>query len=367
MIKPIHVMHVIDSLAPGGAERMLVELVNNTDRDKVIPYVCVTRKNLNLKQFIHPDIQTYCLDRKHTWDLRAMRVFKNIILDNEIKIAHVHGYGSYLFVFAAKTLLHIPIKILLHVHSSNKPDLYIRIFGRFGIDYFIGVSSAPCVWANEYLNLPDKKITLIQNAINPDPYKKATPIDLTAILDKRPSKVGVVIANVRPVKDLITLFQALSFTKNKNNISLLIAGSTGDKAYFKECTNELNRLGLQDQVKFLGVRTDLPRLLASVDFGVLSSESETGPVALLEYIAAGLPFVVTRVGQIGEEVSRAGIPETVPIKNPKVMAKAIDRIFDLPPNEKLDRAETSNKLFDEMFNIKHYSHHWYDIYSGMVQ
>ena len=60
-----------------------------------------------------------------------------------------------------------------------------------------------------------------------------------------------------------------------------------------------------DLIEFRGSVEDTASLLASADCGVLSSNSEGLPVALLEYGMAGLPVVVTDVGQC-EEVTGHG-------------------------------------------------------------
>jgi glycosyltransferase involved in cell wall biosynthesis len=161
------------------------------------------------------------------------------------------------------------------------------------------------------------------------------------------------IANIRPVKDLITLFRALAISKNKEKIGLIIAGSIAEETYFKICTEELARLSMQDQVIFQGYCDDIPALLACADFGVLSSERETGPIALLEYMAAGVPFVVTCAGQVANEVSKMGILDCVPIKDSMAFAQALDVLIEQSHEERNFRVEQAFKLVDEKFNIHH--------------
>jgi glycosyltransferase involved in cell wall biosynthesis len=69
-----------------------------------------------------------------------------------------------------------------------------------------------------------------------------------------------------------------------------------DEAYAKACLALRDELGLRERVLFLGSRADIVELLAGADFAVLCSKTESGPLALVEYAASGLPFVSTRVG-----------------------------------------------------------------------
>jgi len=347
------VLHIIDSLAPGGAERMLVELVNSFDFDVVTPYVCVTRLNLTLKGSINPDITVYCLNRKSTWDWGAIRSFGKIIKEEKIQIIHAHGYSSFRFACAAQVLLGFPVKIIVHAHSSDSPDFFTSIIGRIRLDFFIGTSTNTIRWAKEKIHLSENKVLLLENAINPNPYLNVKPKTFSHLFRNKPIQIGVLIANIRPIKDFLTLFQALALSKHKDHIGILIAGSIANNDYFIRCKKELVYLALQDQVIFLGYCDDIPQLLASVDFGVLSSERETGPVALLEYIAAGVPFVVTRVGQVAIEAAKAGIPGCVPIKNPHAFSEALDALIEHPPKERNLRVEQGYKLLKNKFNIHH--------------
>ena len=70
----------------------------------------------------------------------------------------------------------------------------------------------------------------------------------------------------------------------------------GDGDHRPELERSIARLGLEQNFVFLGRRSDVPEILASCDIGVLPSKAEGLPNAVLEYLAASLPTVVTDVG-----------------------------------------------------------------------
>jgi glycosyltransferase involved in cell wall biosynthesis len=76
-------------------------------------------------------------------------------------------------------------------------------------------------------------------------------------------------------------------------------------------------------VNFLGLRTDIHLLLNGATVGVLTSEDEGMPLALLEYMAAGLPVVVTDVAECRKIVECAGCGFVIPPGKPAEFAEAI--------------------------------------------
>ena len=66
------------------------------------------------------------------------------------------------------------------------------------------------------------------------------------------------------------------------------------------CKEKVRTSGLETRIRFLGRRTDVPRIIASSDICVLSTHYEGLPISVLEYMAAGKPVIVTNVDGIQE-------------------------------------------------------------------
>jgi len=84
-------------------------------------------------------------------------------------------------------------------------------------------------------------------------------------------------------------------------------------------------VGVTD-VRFLGYRDDIPALLAQADIGALTSLKEGIPRAAIEAMAAGLPFVATRVTGTKEVVRDGDTGFLVEPGDPAALADAFERL-----------------------------------------
>jgi glycosyltransferase involved in cell wall biosynthesis len=89
---------------------------------------------------------------------------------------------------------------------------------------------------------------------------------------------------------------------------------------------QVTELGLGERVRLLGVRDDVPRLLAACDLSTLASDWEGLPVAVLESMAAGRPVVATAVDGVAEAVGHGG-GVLVPPGQPAALAVALDSLL----------------------------------------
>jgi len=107
--------------------------------------------------------------------------------------------------------------------------------------------------------------------------------------------------------------------------------------------------GLSSTVDIYGISNQVTSLISRASIGVLSSDSEGLPMALLEYGMANLAVVCTRVGQCEELVKTFG--KCVPSKNPEILAKAINYYIEYPDEMSKD-AQNFNIHINKNYSIK---------------
>jgi glycosyltransferase involved in cell wall biosynthesis len=109
------------------------------------------------------------------------------------------------------------------------------------------------------------------------------------------------VARFHPVKDHATALRALAEVVKQTPEAVLLLAGDGEKR--GELEQLVESLGIARHVKFLGVRSDVPDLMAAADVFVLSSLSEGISVTLLEAMGCALPIAATDVGGNGEVVA----------------------------------------------------------------
>lgn len=173
--------------------------------------------------------------------------------------------------------------------------------------------------------IPAGRIKLVQNGVDLRrfatlPERRAARKSLYLPED---AFVIAVVANLIPYKGHRVLLDALAVVRHELPTvwRLLCVGRDGGIG--PGLREDSQRLGLENNVVWLGLRHDIPELLAAADLGVLPSLEEGMPNAVLEYMAATLPVVVTDVGGAREVVEPGVTGVLVPPEDSGALGRAI--------------------------------------------
>lgn len=176
---------------------------------------------------------------------------------------------------------------------------------------------------------PAERIEVIYNGIDPSQFEVDEPDEAlrTALGIATGPKLITLVGNIRPIKRHDTLIEAarLLVDQGRDIRLLFVGGNNGNR---DEVVRRVASAGLTDRVHFVRAEGDIERYLSISDVGVNCSESEGLSNAIMEYMAAGVPTVVSRGGGNVDLVKNEVHGLTFPVGDAPALAAAIARMLD---------------------------------------
>jgi glycosyltransferase involved in cell wall biosynthesis len=173
------------------------------------------------------------------------------------------------------------------------------------------------------------KIHVVPNAANPLRFRDAVPS-----IPKDGKFVVGFVGSLRALNGFTTLIESFSsIAQQLPSARLLLVGDGPAREHLER---EWAARSLTERVQFAGAVSpeEIPGLLASMDVAIAPYPPVTrfysSPLKLYEYMAAGLPVVASRIGQIGETIEDDVTGLLVPPGNAALFASALIRLYMQP-------------------------------------
>ncbi len=370
------VVHVITGLHTGGAETMLHKLLLAMDRKRFQPeVVSLLDGGEILEKIVDAGIPVHELGMKRGLPTPATLLkLRGLARDLEPDVIQgwmYHGNlaGSFMSYFASGTSrLFWNIRHSLYDLDHEKP--MTRMIIRLGAV----VSNRPRrIFYNSTVSMEQHTLLgfrrgsglMLPNGFDlekfqPDPL--ARPVLRAELgLDPKTILVGVV-GRRHPLKGHDDFLRsAMEVNRRHPEVHFVLAGRgvTRDDPSFGEY---LKNRDLARHIHFLGQRSDMPRLFASLDLLAMPSVSEGFPNVLGEAMACGIPCVATDVGESREIVADTG--SIVPPGKPGEMAAAIDAMLDLDETALADLGRRGRKKILENYSLENIADRYAELYAS---
>lgn len=344
----MRIAQIIDSLEPGGAERMAINYANALSQKIAFSGLIATRKEGMLQNQINKEVSYLFLDKKRKIDFLAVFRLRKYIQKNKITILHAHSSSFFIAVLVKLTLPRI--KIIWHDHYGISQDLSKRknVILKLCSVFFVGsiaVNSDLKSWAESYLL--GSSVIYFPNFIQTS-QEKVEKIELKGSDGKR----IICVANFRPQKNHKLLLEvAQAIKKQFPEWTFHLFGKDFEDAYFEEIKNSIERFNLQENVFLYGSTNTISSALQQCDIAVLTSLSEGLPLALLEYGQHQLPVIATKVGEIDKIITSEKEGLIVESNNVNQFINAVNQFI----SDKLYRNEaalTLNKKIQREYSEK---------------
>lgn len=326
--RPLHIVHAIRSLEVGGLENGVVNLVNGLAdgfRHTVLCLEAVGPLRDRLPGNVDVLAPGLGVARGPLACLRLAAILRRLGPD----IVHSRNWPTIDAIAGARLA---GVRAVVHgEHGREEADPRgldrrrnrIRRALALMVDRFVTVSDDLHRWMVETVRIPPRKIRTIHNGVDTqrfsdqerDAARRALGVDEGA-------RVIGTVGRLDPVKDQATLIRAFAGIAAAHPEAVLVIVGAGP------CRPALDTLAadlrLDRQIRMLGEREDVARLLGGFDVFVLPSVAEGISNTILEAMATGLPVVATRVGGNPELVEDGANGRLVPARDPGALAKALD-------------------------------------------
>ncbi|WP_069188285.1 glycosyltransferase [Paenibacillus sp. GM2] len=362
----LKIMFILTGLNYAGAENQVVQLCReflNRGHQPMIVSMIKPEAYLDELDKLGVEVRTLGMT-KGVPDPRAVFRLRRIVQQFRPDIVHSHLVHANILARVTRLFISMPA-LICTAHNVNE--------GGKAREWLYRVTDPLCELTTnvseeavrQYVArkvVPAHKIRFVPNGITLDSFGQAQASEsLNKELDIKPGQfVWLAVGRLVPEKDYPNMLDAFKTVLAKRPDSiLLIAGTGTERVALEQYSKEL---GIERNVKLLGIRRDIPALMNLANAYVMSSRWEGFPMVLLEASASGLPMVATDVGGNREAV-QDGI--TGLLAPPGDCGQLSDRMLALmscPLAELEEMGERARKYVQERFDIEVIVTQWTSIY-----
>jgi glycosyltransferase involved in cell wall biosynthesis len=342
----VRVVTLIDLLSThGGAEQFALRVAMGLDPERFESILCVSRWPLTpaeaklyptggaeaLELLEREGVRFLPLRRRFKVDPGAWIRLERFLRRERVDILHAHKFGSNVWGTLVGRMARVPV-VLAHEHTWSYEGQPLRrfvdreIIAR-GADAFVAVSREDQRRMIEIEGIDASRTRFLPIGILPSP--PPTGGDIRAELGIEPSAPVIgIVGLLRPQKAHQVLLRAVAeLVGDWPDIQLLIVGDGPERAALEQLIGELH---LQENVRILGLRTDVPDILRAIDIAACTSNFEGSPLSVMEYMDAALPLVATAVGGIPDLIEPGVHGLLVAPGDSSAMAEAIRELLRDP-------------------------------------
>lgn len=310
---PMDIVHFVENLERGGLERTVIDLIAaQREAGHRCAVICLFQEGMLAAELREQGVVVQACGKRRGPDMQALLKARRFIAD--IPGAVLHTHNSMAHYYAVLATMGLPVARIINTRHSmggrkgtTRQEWLYRHSMR-STDHVVAVCDAERKRLQANGVRPRCELSTIPNGISLERFVPATPERRRALAEglgwHPDGRIIGTVGRLQPVKDQARLIRA--FDRVRSEVPSAVLAIVGDGGLRPQLERLVEELGLQDCVRFLGDRGDVPQLLSGMELFALSSLSEGYSVALIEACAAALPIVATDVGG-NHEIVRDGI------------------------------------------------------------
>ncbi len=380
------ILHIITSLELGGAEKLLSELIplqkelgydvelmilsdiNSVfEKDLIKRGIKVSVSDINsvfekdlIKRGIKVSVSKY---NSKVSSLNIFAIAEKIRKEN-YDIVHVHLVHAQYWTRFAKILdFNSKRKYITTEHSTSnrrRNSIVFKLIDRFifrGFDKIVSISEATEKSLKEWIGGDEKNYCVIANGVDLSHFENVYPISRDEIGVENSDTVLMMVSRFQAAKNQKGVVSALKSLSEEYKVVFV-----GDGVLERDVQEFAKKEGVEDRVRFLGLRKDIPQLLKAADIIIQYSFFEGFGITAVEGMASHKPVIASDVPGLAEVVRGAGF--LCSNDNPKELAKLILKLKD----EKIYR-EVADKCLErsKKFTIENSAKEYLELYKKTLE
>jgi glycosyltransferase involved in cell wall biosynthesis len=352
------IMMVIGQLGFGGAERQLLYILQNLDRQKFEPLLCVLNPGEMIPEFRSIDVPIVNL-KKYLPRYDIFRLLSLIALTRRWRPDLIHSVLGNAFAFIASRINRVPHLVAernAEPPNGEEKNLFQKWMERLVFtksEAIVANSQAGAAVAQRIKGAKPEKIYVVPNGIDSkafDNLRGSQAMRRELGLSPEEFTIGIIGSIVGKRKDHETFLRAMQCLSQRTCHKFQIV-CVGHGPKLEETLLLAGKLGLGERILFTGVRADVPEILAALDLVVSSSQWEGMPNVIMEAMAAGKPVVATAVGGTPELVIPGETGWLVPPQDPEALALASQKMLE-KPDLALEMGKAGRRRIEAFFSIE---------------
>ena len=316
----LKILHIDPERNWGGGEAQVVGLLTHLAAKGHENHLLAHPNGLLFARCRSLNIKTQPIVRRNDLDLRCVASLRRLIREISCDVVHFHTKRAHtLALWLPRDKWRPRYVVTRRMDYAEPRGWYTQLLYNRRVDGVVAISQAI---GNVLLRagVVKEKMRIIPSGIDPRLFEKIGPQKI----DSNNTTIVGCLGALEQRKGHRYLLEAAALLKSDGlKIQYRIGGDGPARARLEQ---EVARLGLGEEVHFLGFVTDTAEFLAGIDIFVMPSLHEGLGVAALEAMAAGKAVVATRVGGLTESVVDGINGLLVPPLDPAGLASAIAKL-----------------------------------------
>ncbi|WP_456376726.1 glycosyltransferase [Lutibacter sp.] len=357
------VLFIINGLGYGGAETHLLRLSTALLLKGWDVSLITLTNDLSLEKKIDSRITHYKLYLNNKLKIiNNLRALLKIVKLEQPTVIHAHLFQANILSRFIK-FFNSSIKVVNTTHcvydNENimglSPYVIYKLTKKW-VNFHTAVSKESLELLRKRKSINHKRSLFLPNGLFADEYKYENGRSNNSIFK------WISIGRLIPVKNYKSLIIACNnLLRKSHKFQLDIVGEGFEKNILEEL---IKKYKLEKQVKLIGTKGNVPKLLAKYNAFIISSDSEGLPMVLLEAMSSSLPVVSTNVGEIGNILSTSKGGLMVAPKDTNALGVAMSEIMKLNCNELKELGKNNFKYVKDNFDMNTIVNNWVEIYNN---